>query len=236
LLKLQKKQVTVERQERIKVLINGVFDFQELGRRALPSQAWKGATPEQQQAFKQDHPQIDGYYRWKNSYMAANPQIIPWITSESSELYGLPAETQAQVYQFRAMKDYMFPGVSDMEGTYFDQPENQRKAWLKQNPQLTAYWEWKRQYAATFTEASPYILSDQSMQKSLLGYSDYKPELLGNITPLAMRELYAYAYGDSLRATAYEELRKLWESLGKPDGSFNVWLREQAIPEALAIQ
>jgi phospholipid transport system substrate-binding protein len=37
--------------DRIKVLINGIFDFQELGRRALGPDTWKTMTPDQQKRF-----------------------------------------------------------------------------------------------------------------------------------------------------------------------------------------
>jgi len=37
--------------ERIKALINGIFDFQELGRRALGTELWKSMTPDQQARF-----------------------------------------------------------------------------------------------------------------------------------------------------------------------------------------
>ncbi len=40
LLKEQKKSPTPERTEEIKTLINGIFDFQEMGRRALPRNVW----------------------------------------------------------------------------------------------------------------------------------------------------------------------------------------------------
>ena len=37
--------------DRIKVLINGIFDFEELGKRALGPELWKGMTPDQQKRF-----------------------------------------------------------------------------------------------------------------------------------------------------------------------------------------
>lgn len=37
--------------ERIKVLINGIFDFEELGKKALGPDLWKGMTPDQQKRF-----------------------------------------------------------------------------------------------------------------------------------------------------------------------------------------
>src|SRR5690606_2226956 len=36
---------------RIKNLINGIFDFEELGRRALGNSNWKKMTPDQQERF-----------------------------------------------------------------------------------------------------------------------------------------------------------------------------------------
>lgn len=37
--------------DRIKVLINGIFDFEELGKRALGPETWKTMTPDQQKRF-----------------------------------------------------------------------------------------------------------------------------------------------------------------------------------------
>lgn len=80
LLKQQKKAATPERREKIKTLINSVFDFQELGRRALPSQTWKSATPEQQNAFVTEFrrmvenssvKQLDSYESDSSSYQPA---------------------------------------------------------------------------------------------------------------------------------------------------------------------
>lgn len=37
--------------DRIKVLINGIFDFEELGKKALGPELWKGMSPDQQKRF-----------------------------------------------------------------------------------------------------------------------------------------------------------------------------------------
>ena len=37
--------------DRIKVLINGIFDFEELGKKALGPDLWKGMSPDQQKRF-----------------------------------------------------------------------------------------------------------------------------------------------------------------------------------------
>jgi phospholipid transport system substrate-binding protein len=40
-----------KRTERLKALINGIFDFEELGKRALGTETWKTMTPDQQKRF-----------------------------------------------------------------------------------------------------------------------------------------------------------------------------------------
>ena len=89
LLKQQKKAATPERREKIKTLINSVFDFQELGRRALPSQTWKSATPEQQNAFVTEFrrmvenssvKQLDSYESDSSSYQPAKINAVGDVT------------------------------------------------------------------------------------------------------------------------------------------------------------
>src|SRR6187402_49513 len=41
----------IKKTDRIKFLINDIFDFEELGRRALGAETWKSATPDQQKRF-----------------------------------------------------------------------------------------------------------------------------------------------------------------------------------------
>lgn len=51
MLAAQRKAPTAARTDQLKVLINSIFDFEELGRRALPSRVWKEATVAQQKEF-----------------------------------------------------------------------------------------------------------------------------------------------------------------------------------------
>ncbi len=49
--KLLRDKVASKQTDRIKVLINGIFDFEELGKHALGPDTWKTMTPDQQKRF-----------------------------------------------------------------------------------------------------------------------------------------------------------------------------------------
>ena len=51
LLKGYKINKSVEKQEELKSLINSIFNFKEMGRKALGSKVWKAASPEKQEEF-----------------------------------------------------------------------------------------------------------------------------------------------------------------------------------------
>jgi len=51
MLQAQRKSPTPERTQQLKVLINSLFDFEELARRAIPSRTWKEASEEQKSRF-----------------------------------------------------------------------------------------------------------------------------------------------------------------------------------------
>jgi hypothetical protein len=127
--------------------------------------------PEDQRAeIEASFPQIQAYYNWKNGYLASHPAIIPYITSEKSELYGLPQDVQMRVYQYRAEKAQRFPTIDQLQAEYFSIEDSAKKrAYLKINPELSDYWDWRQEYAAEFPQAAAYILSDQSLSKAIRG-------------------------------------------------------------------
>jgi phospholipid transport system substrate-binding protein len=49
--KMLRDKAASKQTDRLKVLINGIFDFEELGRRALGPEIWKTMTPDQQARF-----------------------------------------------------------------------------------------------------------------------------------------------------------------------------------------
>ena len=49
--KMLRDKESAKKTDRLKVLINGIFDFEELGKRALGPEIWKTMTPDQQSRF-----------------------------------------------------------------------------------------------------------------------------------------------------------------------------------------
>ncbi len=127
---------------------------------------------EQQEQFRQAYPQLAEYTKWKNKYLADHPDILPWVQSEKNELYGLPAELQSVVYGFRAAREERFPNLNQLQDEYFALDKEKRSDYLKANPELAEYWEWRKQYAALYPQAASYILGDDAVSKAILGDQD----------------------------------------------------------------
>jgi phospholipid transport system substrate-binding protein len=49
--KMLRDKVAAKQTDKLKALINGIFDFEELGKRALGTETWKTMTPDQQKRF-----------------------------------------------------------------------------------------------------------------------------------------------------------------------------------------
>lgn len=202
--------------------------------------------PEQQDAFRAQNPQLDQYYRWRNQYLAAHPQIIEWTQSEESELYGLDTKLQQLVYQFRAEREERWPNLDRLQEAYFSLASTaEKKAYRLSHPELPEYWEWRKRYAATYPKIAAYILSEDSLAEMILGEDrggygygggggsaqpkqerDFLTQReIDQFSPPLLRQLYGYFQGgQELTEGANNELNRLWETFGKPGGEFGTWL------------
>lgn len=189
--------------------------------------------PQEQQAqVRKQFPQIDKYYSWKNLFLAQHPKAIPWITSEQSELYGLPAATQQKVYAYRALKDDTFPGLSAAEETYYSYAKGspQRSAFLKtqEGSMLKKYWDWQRTYAAANPDIASFVLSDARLSGAIAGTSYQRPITvdLNQFSAATQAQLQAIRYaGETIRPGAYSELQSWWEKNGKIGGDFKAFMK-----------
>jgi hypothetical protein len=68
-----------------------------------------------------------------------------------------------QKYQDTRKKEY--PGINDLQGFYFNLPEEQQQIFLDNNPQLQKYWNWRDTYMAENPEVIPHLLSEDSKIK-----------------------------------------------------------------------
>jgi hypothetical protein len=183
--------------------------------------------PEMQKRFQKQHPEIAAYQTWRDGYIAANPSIIPYVTSDESNLSGADPEIAKSVYQYRAFRGQYFPGIFDIQDEYFTLPTAQRRAFKKKHPELEAYWEFQRNFMANNPNTIPYIKSIESIAEGVLG-KNYKekygvpetPEANyidpNDLTPALTRQLLGYHYGQPLGSGARREIARLWEKYGRP--------------------
>lgn len=191
-----------------------------------------------QAMMRKNTPVIEEYQNWRNKFIANNPAVAEYLTGEQSELYGLPAQIQVAVYQYRDQVNDYFPNIYDTQSAYFDiTNSSQKKNYLKQHPELTAYWDFRREYAAAYPQAAPYILSDESLAKYILG-EDRSPQTQEvnipaeqDFDPALLRLLASYYYnGRELPSGARAELNRLWKNAGSPAGSMENWLNAYIWP------
>jgi hypothetical protein len=153
------------------------------------------------------------------------PKIEPVAPEQQVSL--LPPEVANEIDTFRAERNSQFPNWFAIQQRYFDQPKGDaRKAYLAANPELKHYWDWKKQYYAQHPTVDTYYqrynLSDEEGQE-VANWS--VPEILSN--PVLMRQILAQqTIGEPLSSGALEELRRIWESMGKPGNSFDQFISE----------
>jgi hypothetical protein len=130
----------------------------------------------QQKMFGKQHPEIRQAQQYKSQYIAQHPELAPVLTSEESSLYGLPAQVQAGMYTFWAARDSLFPDYSDQQDAYYaiSQPAG-RSAYLKTNPELRQYWDWKRNYASKNPTLAPHIYPNGEPTGSSKSNEPYVP-------------------------------------------------------------
>ena len=142
------------------------------------------------------------YSLWQNQYLNQHPEIIKYVVGESNSLYGLPEDIQRYVYNYRATRDAKYPGIFDIQETYFTLNKTQRKAFLKSHPQLPDYWDWRKQQAANFPKAAAYIMSEESLSAEILD-EDYVSTSDGSSTGGYTSGFSNATYGDGRPATNY---------------------------------
>ena len=140
------------------------------------------------------------------------------------------------VYQYRAEKARLFPGLGALLDRYYKTPSGsaERRALRTQNPMLSAYWDWEEQFLQQFPEVARYVKSDASAFKTMFG-DDYvrqygQPVNPANFDPAAQMALSNYfTYGDNLSVGAQKYLYYQWEKAGNPFGSFVRWLESMGV-------
>lgn len=180
------------------------------------------------QAMENQYPQILEYQQWHDSFLATHPEIIPYAIGEDNKLAGVDPQIAAMVYQYRAERGRLFPGIFALQNAYYDLAKSSRAKFRRDNPMLTAYWDWKEQMQTQYPEIVPYVTSTTSNAQAVLG-KDYNPGATvqkyaqanpQDFDPLLTRALMAhYLLKTPLSKGAMEEVRRIWVKLGSPGGS-----------------
>jgi hypothetical protein len=206
--------------------------------------------PEQQQAWRDRYPQLDQYSAWRDNFLATHPEIIQYTMGEDNTLQGAPLEVQKLVYAYRAQRFQLFgPDIFNVQSGYFDYPERSyaRKKYLKEHPELPAYWDWQTAFLAQYPNTIPYIKSVESIASKVLGKS-YNPNNVmdfsnptntaaalpavapagintADFPPALVSQLMAYFINKQpLGAGALAALRRVWNKNGKPYGNLTNYL------------
>lgn len=183
--------------------------------------------------YLKQHPEIREYWEWRDLVIGLNPELIPYMVSETKEVARLPIEDQERYYQYMADKAINFPGIETTIDEYYELEGVARKAFSKAHPEIGEFYDFQDAYLMENPDLIPYIRSDSSIAKGLFG-KEFKPEVkvyADDFDQYTSEALMAYTLtgvplGEGMRG----ELHAMWEKLGKPRGMFDKWLENDVYP------
>ncbi|HQN43933.1 MAG TPA: hypothetical protein PLA25_07345, partial [Anaerolineaceae bacterium] len=198
---------------------------------------WLGVSANMPEGQSLEMPEIDEYYTWRTDWLADHPDAIPYILGDSNDLSGLPNTIQATVFQYRSLRQNMFPDIFDLQERYYAIASGDRagrKAFREAHPELAAYWEFRKAYASQNPTAAAYILGEDSLADLIAGGGSgaggnavVEPVELTAFSPELQGALIRWAYaGEPLGEGAWAELRAEWEAQGQPGGTLAKWMED----------
>jgi hypothetical protein len=201
-------------------IIQGVFqyrtdrDTQFSGVAKKMSMLYAFTSQNQQEKFRKVNPDIAKFETWQAEYFVKHPEIIEHSIGELNKLKGLPMDVQAAVYKYKYTVSTQLPGVYDKQDAYFKITDPvEKKAYLLDNPDLTGFWTWKKQYMAVNQKAAPYIanLEDEILGKSQYGVTPEKlTEVMSTASTMLQSQLMQFVYAKQPLSTgAVMELERL---------------------------
>lgn len=122
--------------------------------------------------------------------------------------------------QFFDDRTKKFPNYYEQQQGYYALPKSERTSYLLQNPELKAYWDWKRDWYDSYPQYKP-IFNGEAFKS--VDTSNWPPGLEDYVTS------YAYT-GRSLPSGARKALEQVWIMEGQPMDSFETWLNSQVVP------
>lgn len=175
-----------------------------------------------------DNDMLAYWGRRLNAKVPATPETESALNRTMNPLEMYKPDIAAAAQDFMNMRNEMFPNFYWLQNLYFEIPESDRQKFLKGFPELKEYWDWKDSY----TEANPLVADYLEDQKSRYTGSDATQFEEPNMklfaewdAELALAVGLYMISGQSLSTGAKAELTRIWDGLGRPGGSFDVWLK-----------
>jgi hypothetical protein len=165
--------------------------------------------------------------KWKDQYMAAHPEIIPYVLGEKNELKGAPPEIQRFVIGYRAQKAQMFPDNDVIWDEYnklkSSDPVGAKAYWLD-HPELENEMKFQNNVAYSNPAAMQYIFSDEKIKSMMVKNDPALKEtvknyeigkVMGNVSEELMKQLNEFIYlGKKPSGSAMKELSRIMKENG----------------------
>ncbi len=136
----------------------------------------------------------------------------------------------AAVQQFTDYRKANFPNWYTLQQAYFDpamEDEDKKAQFKKDFPEFQEYMDWKADYVEKNPLVAQYLeeKSNSYDGSELTEFGVTTNEWMAQFDPAVGAALIMYAYGEPLPPAAKSELVKVWEALGEPNYTFDLWLR-----------
>ncbi|MCD4751882.1 MAG: hypothetical protein K8R40_02305 [Anaerolineaceae bacterium] len=194
--------------------------------------AWPGISEIEQMYFANGKPEqmeeyLQPYWDWKKQYQNEHPDVKDYYDQQKvARIYeeypqGMAQDIEGYLYDLeRRWGEF---DIGSLQDGYYDAKETgNHKAYLAAHPELAAYWDWKSQWR----EYSPGVnlyLDEWKLEQETEdeGRQFLKPEELAAI-PMNVKLplLVCYQTGEELGQGTQTMLKKLWEEMGQPGGTY----------------
>lgn len=136
----------------------------------------------------------------------------------------------AAVQQFTDYRKANFPNWYTLQQAYFDpamEDEDKKAQFKKDFPEFQEYMDWKADYVEKNPLVAQYLeeKSNSYDGSELTEFGVTTNEWMAQFDPAVGAALIMYAYGEPLPPAAKSELVKVWEALGEPNYTFDLWLK-----------
>lgn len=101
---------------------------------------------------------LEEFYRFHDAVMQAQQNL--GLTEPDAATLREYAQAEGLHNRYRAFRDQTFPGVLDAQNEYYNQSSRNRRGYLREHPELKAYWDWRDAWTTDFPVWTKYFRPD----------------------------------------------------------------------------